>query len=415
MNRVFLVFILFCVKLFPGCHGLCIVPVADLLKKSAAQTFKNFSNIEQAYKSLLMGDTNCKREYQILYNELVEIIQIQGNEVQIRVPHIIYYDEELNVYTNVYWTLLSNLVCIDQLKLKSFNLKKIPEEISFSQKLKPDYSVVVLNQPFFYSDDLSFSVGTRFKAKKKTLNLEYISCYAIDKNSNEIILQIPRNKLNFYKDESVDKRISNFVSLLRSWANLDAGFIPYLYSGSSYIYAYKKDEILKRESDNTFYKDELKVYPYVGFDCSCIISRGAQICNLPYFYKDSITLQRNLVSFNDFNKLKDGDIIWFPGHVVIVSDIKNNLVLEARGYASGFGRVHECHISKMFENINNYEDLFFAKNNNQELRLLAKDGSLRYVITEYKILSFKSGLYKEFKSLCEPVNKLDTSRCFKVL
>src|SRR3990167_7412013 len=306
--KIFILAIIFS-KAQSSCEALCVVPVADLLKKSAYEIFTEINSAKEAYKSLLMGDTKCKREYQILFNELVDILQIRDEEVQIRVPHIVYFDEEKNI--NI--------------------------------------------------------------------------------------------------------RIKDFVKLLKSWANLDSGFIPYLYSGSSFIYAYHRDEILQRYSDNTFYRDELDVYPYTGFDCSCIISRATQICNLPYFYKDSITLERNLEQLNKFEELSEGDVIWFPGHVLIVSDLKNNLVIEARGYTSGYGLIHECHISKMFENINSFKELFELKTNHKKLKLLAKDGTLRYIIEEFKILSLKSGLYKEFKSLYDPVNRLDTSKCHSSL
>ena len=425
--KIFILAIIFS-KAQSSCEALCVVPVADLLKKSAYEIFTEINSAKEAYKSLLMGDTKCKREYQILFNELVDILQIRDEEVQIRVPHIIYFDEEKNVYTNIYWTLKKNLICLDELVVRILDLNKVPEKISFNEDIKPDKSIVVLKEPFFAPDGRGFSAGTRFKMIAKNSSYiqssrvsnetrcteGYVSCYALSKNLQEIILEIPRDKLNFYEDKNINLRIKDFVKLLKSWANLDSGFIPYLYSGSSFIYAYHRDEILQRYSDNTFYRDELDVYPYTGFDCSCIISRATQICNLPYFYKDSITLERNLEQLNKFEELSEGDVIWFPGHVVIVSDLKNNLVIEARGYASGFGKVHECELGKLFKNINTFQDLFDARNRDEKLELLAKDGNLRYVIEEFKILSLKSGLYKEFKSLYNPVSKLDTSKCFKV-
>jgi hypothetical protein len=413
VRGIFLSFPLLFFKLHCLCNGICIVPVADLLKKSASETFDNYSSVKEAYRSLLMGDVNCKREYQILYNESVQVLQIKGDEAQIRVPHIIYFDKQEGLYTNIYWTLKKNLICLDELQVKNVNIHKIPQEVSFSQDIRQDESVVVLREPFIATDGRVFSAGTRFKMVKECVGGGSIGCYALNKNLQEVILDIPESKLNFYRDCSIKKRISDFVKLLRSWANLQSGFIPYLYSGSSYIYVYNKDDILVRGSDNTFYKDELKVYPYAGFDCSCIISRGAQICNLPYFYKDSTTLERNLDPVDNFNELSEGDIIWFQGHVVIISDIKNNLVVEARGYASGFGRVHECHLNLMFRNINSFKELLSAKRENKSLELLSRDGCLRYLIKEFKILSLRSGLYKEFKSLYNPVEKLDTSKCYK--
>ena len=38
-------------------------------------------------------------------------------------------------------------------------------------------------------------------------------------------------------------------------------------------------------------------------------------------------------------KIKVGDLIYFPGHVMIVSDLAKNLFIESAGYSVGFGIV----------------------------------------------------------------------------
>src|SRR3990167_10357384 len=144
-----------------------------------------------------MGDVNCKREYQILYNELIEIIQVCDEEVQIRVPHIIYFDSEQNLYTNVYWTLKENLACLGDLISANVDLNKIPEEISFNQEIIPDKSVAVLKEPIITDENLAFSAGTRFKIAFKNYD-QAVYCYFLDKNLEQKVLKIPRYKINFY-------------------------------------------------------------------------------------------------------------------------------------------------------------------------------------------------------------------------
>ena len=46
--------------------------------------------------------------------------------------------------------------------------------------------------------------------------------------------------------------------------------------------------------------------------------------------------------------LEEGDLIWYNGHVMIVSDIKKNRLLRHAGYESGWGKVHEIALDKVF-------------------------------------------------------------------
>lgn len=391
-------------------EGICRVTIADLLKQSAKKLFPD-KDVVQAYKDLSMGDTSCKREYQLLYNEHVEILYYDGLEACVRVPHIIYYDNDRSVYDNVYWTLSSNIISLDELALVGITGAYLPSKISFIYKQPLDKQTVALREPFIHGE-YQFSAGTRFKIEENRVDCATVNCFFIDRYNVVTKVSIPKNKVNFACDCFLDARIADFILLLKQWANRDSGFIPYVYSGSSFLYTCLDEHVVYNEEDNSYHRPEMTCYPKAGFDCSCIISRASQICNLPYFYKDSMTIEKNLKTINPHLGLQAGDIIWFPGHVVIVSDLQRNLVIEARGYAAGFGKIHELPIDKMFEGIDSLASLQTAFFQQKPLRLLAADGSLRYEIPVYKLLSFKSGLYKRFAGLCKPRSCLNKARTF---
>lgn len=392
--------------------AVIMVPVADLLKKSAVELFPTIT-IKEAYARLAMGDTYCKRGYQALFNEVVEIIEERDEEVRLRLPHIIYYDPERNCYDNAYWTLRSNVIFWDDFYQYAFDEYLIPLPVLAHkyEQYHDHYTVVVLTMPLSFKH-WKFSAGTRFIANKSTLNHSKIQCFFNDICGKQTLL-ISSSLCIWEQDLSLLERRKNFVHLLKQWANLSGGFIPYVYSGSSFLYPCTQDTIImikSSEGNPLFIRQEIKQQPYAGLDCSCLISRAAQICGLPYYYKDSTTIERNLKSLTKQDKLEDGDIIWFPGHVVIISDIKNNLVIEARGYASGFGKVHEISLHSMFKDIDTYDDLMHAYFNNKPLALLTRTGDLRYMIQDYKILSFASGLHVHFRALKESVTTLSLSK-----
>jgi len=382
--------------------AVVIVPVADLLKKSARELFPACS-VEQAYAQLPLGDTFCKREYQALFNEVVDVMQEVAGEVQIRLPHIIYFDKERGCYDNSYWTLRSNVIRIDELIERGVERALVPPPIS-SPLYKwhhAQYRVVTLTMPYTQPAGRHYSAGTRFMALVHTLHDDFIECHTIDQQCNHVVLMLPANICMWNYNTSLRERRSAFVALLKQWAHLQSGFIPYVYSGSSFIEPYYNDTCILTVStmgEPLFTRPAIQV-PAAGLDCSCLISRAAQICGLPYFYKDSTTIERNLVPVKSLEQLQEGDVIWFPGHVMLISDIKNNCIIEARGYEAGFGKVHELPLQNIFKDICTFEQLMAAYVQHRPLTLLASNGSIRYTISRYKILSLASALYGQFRAL----------------
>ena len=368
------------------------VPVLDLVKKPFGLKFSQ-DEIEEKYANLSFGDECCQREYQLLFNEKVSIEQELGKEVKVKVPSILFFDPEAEKYSNEYWALKENFISLESLELDGVDLSKFPNQVYWN---RTDLSFcskdsLSLTMPFEHSG-LIYSAGTRFHISKSFVDgykVYFFNFYA--KQFEEVF--VPKEMgMPFDAGKTLDERISDFVNLIRRWTKLNEGFIPYVYAGSSFTTIYKVDEYKKTEDGSCafYWRQEFSEYPYTGFDCSCIISRVAQMCGMAYFYKDSLTLSKNLKPLEKDEPIEPGDIIWFPGHVMIVSDVKNNLLLESRGYAAGFGKTHEISLSKAFAEIENYDQLIDAHLNKHSLKLLARDGSLRSVLEEFKIFKFKS-------------------------
>jgi cell wall-associated NlpC family hydrolase len=129
-----------------------------------------------------------------------------------------------------------------------------------------------------------------------------------------------------------------YVDSIRQWVETAEKPIPYVWGGSSFTNAPKGSG------------------PHAGCDCSSLIMRAAQLFSIPYFYKQSSLVQRlDDVPVGDMPE--PGDILWMPGHVMVVGDVKNNTVIEASGYNSGYGNVHELPLEQRFHGIRTYEDL----------------------------------------------------------
>ena len=98
----------------------------------------------------------------------------------------------------------------------------------------------------------------------------------------------------------------------------------------------------------------------------------------------------NLSPLKAQDALQEGDLIWFPGHVIIVSNITDNMIIEARGYAAGCGKVHEIPLANLFRDMKTYDDLLNAYFSGKRLILLNERQENQCTLTDYKILKLSS-------------------------
>jgi hypothetical protein len=151
----------------------------------------------------------------------------------------------------------------------------------------------------------------------------------------------------------------------------------------------KKDQFV--QENGIFTREELPTNkPQPGLDCAGLIARAAHLAGIPYFYKNSLTIAKHLAPLNKKETISEGDIIWLPGHVMVVSSLKDNLLVEARHYSHGYGKVHEIPLSHQFKNINSYEQLAAHFFNKKPLQRLDKSGKVVQVLPDFKILKLAS-------------------------
>jgi hypothetical protein len=366
-------------------RAIVISPVVDLVWDALGST--------KAYDKLALGDTDCIRAYQLLFNELVVVVEERGDEVRVIVPHtyysVGYRSGQLDGrYGNEYWMLKKDICYLRNLP-KTVDIELLPKPILCdNREILPSYNagIVTLVVPCYDSiTSQTYSAGTRFVECRELQ--DSVQVYAL-KGMQNIKINLPIKSCYRFTGQSLSERKADFLKLIKSWAHQNDGFIPYVYGGASFAVLCKDDVVVKENvGDATLYNRPNYLHqPKSGLDCSCLISRAAQICGLSYFCKDSTTIFRNLKIVNPKDGIENGDIIWFLGHVQVVSDVKNNLLIEARGYGSGYGRVYEAKLKETFAGIENYDQLCQLSWQGKGCRVSDINGSFRFNIKELRIL-----------------------------
>ena len=181
------------------------------------------------------------------------------------------------------------------------------------------------------------------------------------------------------------EQIQSFLSLLKKFAHQKNCFIPYVWGGSSFTQCIN-DSFIEIKAENKgeptsfFEYPNFAMNPKPGFDCSSLVCRTAQIVGMPYFFKNTATIAKNLQEIKD-DSIEEGDLILLLKggsyiHVMVISSLEDNLFIEAGSYKCGYGKVHECSLKKAFNGINSYKDLLNAAHNNEAVLRLHKNGSI---------------------------------------
>ncbi|MCH9634347.1 MAG: hypothetical protein S4CHLAM7_10940 [Chlamydiae bacterium] len=386
--------------------AVVIKPVADLLGQPHVHSPKKGISLEEYYHKIPFSGTSnaCWRLHQVLFNEVVTVLDEKGSEVKVKISNFYYLLDNESSPKDTYWTSKENLLFLDKVVHKKIDISHFPPPISYKEK-KPssdrEQNVVTLKKPFFDpSTKTTYSVGTRFLAHadqdfRGSFDKGSFDVYIFDPKTQELLdTQIPkryciRNYLNHPDDQ-----IKNFVSVLRSWAYQKKGFIPYVLGGFSWTLNCNEDAYeAKIDPENNhpyFHRNTWTESSKIGFDCVGIIGRAAQVCNIPFFYKNTRTLLKGLKCLKKGEKIREGDLLWFPGHVMVVSNLKKNLIVEARGYDHGSGRVREVHINKIFEEVNSFDELLSFYHKKRHLSLLDKEGKVFTTCKKYEILKINS-------------------------
>ncbi len=388
-----------------------IVPVADVVGEPIKTFGLGKTNKESYEKIAICGgpsapSSGAPRIHQLLFNETVEILHDEPTtagdeeEVCIAFDGAFFITSTLNKPQHIFWTRKKNLLSFEKLEKKNLDLEKIPTTPSFKNpKAESHAHIIGLIQPFEdVASNTTFSVGTRFVYDPAQSTQTHFAAYAFDRNTTSFqILMIPKPFANPIHHKHYSKEvILCFIRLLRSWI-AGNGIIAYVWGGCSYT-AHCPNQpatlitksLEKRKVVQVYEREYCQKNPMTGFDCSGIILRAAQLCGIPYFFKNTYTLAHFLKSLGIDDHLHEGDLIWIPGHVMIVSDITHNKLIEARGYTHDYGYVQEIELEKVFKGIKTYKQLLSAYYGHRPLNRLDKSGKAVEYIEHFKLLKLES-------------------------
>lgn len=382
-------------------------PVADLLGQSYHQAMKKGFSLEDYYHNIPFSGNGkaCWRLHQVLFNERVDVLEERETEVKVRISNFYYLHHQENTIQDSYWIAKKHLLFLDSSHLPGPAAHFFPPPICYKTKHLPsgkEHRVITLKKPYYDPvTQETYSVGTRFLALQgQNLSGSYdrgsFKVHIFDKNKHKMTQTvIPKRYCirNYFSQPS--EQIQNYVQVLRSWTQHKKGFIPYVLGGVSWTTNCLEDQYeIKQSPDSTdpyFHRKEWNREHKAGFDCVGIIGRAAQICNIPFFFKNTLTLKKELRPLKRSEPLIEGDLIYYPGHVMVVSNLEKNLIIEARGYDfSDYGRVQEVPLSKRIKNIHTFKDLVEHFHQKEAISILSTSGKPIMKCKSYKLLKIES-------------------------
>lgn len=362
--------------------AVVIKPIIDLLPTQMTYIFDSTDHYSKIGLSPALSNNLkcCARVHQALFHEIINIIRTEEKEVLVELPFIFYQLPNNPKKNNSFWTLKENL--------------KLLRDIKDKEKL-PINDFLTLAFPFTDSQGQKYSVGTKFTYQ--ILDNSHYLIYLYDSKAECFKEEVIEKKYcitsQYNNHLPFDKKRSNFIKILKKWANPKNGFIPYVWGGTSFCDLCYDTEFEKYESNYNGSKITYFKYPHYnksvksGFDCSGLIMRATQIVGIYFPYKNTSTIAQNLKILTANDQIVNGDLIFIPGHIIVTSDIDHNLCIESRGYTdNGNGRVQEISLNKLFQGINNFEELKEAFFNKKALKRLDRNGNIFQVIPSYKIL-----------------------------
>lgn len=362
--------------------ALIVAPVADLIS-APAKHFNPKISPTKFYEQIPLSPVNPgknlnagPRLHQALFNEIVDILETYQEEVKIRILNAYFLNITTNQKTSSFWTLKSNLVPIKKIPDSQY----LPQPIDYHYPNRKIPQIATLIAPWHH-----FSAGTRFKFDPQDGNF-----YIYQPKTNQFIkAKIPKRFLRFNNQHTHAQLRQSFVDLVQKWATPHHHrSIPYSWGGCSFVdqLPMHKVKIVSKDGLEYYTVAGKKLVSHTGLDCSGLVLRACQTVGIPYFYKNSSTLAHELPAITPQDELLPGDLIWLPGHVIIITNPAQGLCVEARDYGHGYGKVQQIHISKLFKETANFAQLKAAYHKGTPLTRIDRNGVKR---GNYKIKLLK--------------------------
>lgn len=404
--------------------GVIIVPIADAVGLSLYHEFGQ-PDVSCLYEDFAYapqkGWSGCARMHQFKYNEVVALVpygiskkklsrqyikskertkadkKSGGGEIECKTTNLFYIDGRGKNADN-FWLLKKYIIPLSELDEK-IDRAYIPKPIDKDGNAN-DYNrnVLTLALPWFDLETKSwYSAGTRFIRCPDHDSATMYAVYFVDYCKPSIhIKKIARQSaiVSYPKTDQAMRHL--FLKLLKRWAReTNEGSIPYVFGGSSFTKRYPHNGFSLQLSERngraiSYWQRQNDEKPSSGFDCSGVLLTAAQSAGIPFFFKNTGALSRcheKLLKKGD--KLQEGDLVWYSGHVLIISDLQKNLLIEAAGYQTGHGKLHEIKVDKVFMGIQSLEHLvkaYHAKKFLRRLNSVGKPFRSIYTLKIFKLL-----------------------------
>jgi hypothetical protein len=396
-QSLFLALSFFCNALI-GYQAVCIVPVANLFGQAVHHKYPLLSeqNIQELYlfTQAPVNNSDCLRVHQLLFNEIVTVIQELENEVCITVHNVFHDNDFWNGKQSTYWTLKEYLQPLKVIQDQHL----LPQQFDYEnlETFEPqEQTVFTLKQPF--QDPLTlvtYSVRTRFILFNQTVTTVTVARYNSITQSFDA-LEIPKTVgiiNSALKSEEAAKAV---VGLLKEWTQKKEVFPTLLggCSGTNYVKPAKAElctyEFTAQITFKAYCNQDLQA-PYAGFDSPGLIMSACQIFNVPFCAKNTTTTFRYLRPFNESQDILEvGDMVMTKGYLGIIVDLQKNLIVEARSNTFHDGTIRVTALKNTFLGINTYQELLDKYLAKDSLTLMDKK-SAGIVTLPFTILKFNS-------------------------
>ena len=372
--------------------AVCIVPVADLLSQKYSVT--GHHTVHEKYAFLPLSEKQpaslCCRATQLLFNEQVTIIEQSGEQSYVEASFWYLKNPSFqspSTRNNRFWTLTKNLKPLSALTSEE-NVTIPPTD---PEKLLG--KVVSLTLPWHCREtNTSYSAGTQFVTTGQENDRYPIKLYD-PKTSKLTESTLPKNLCVLTLKRSDEQKRTLFLTTIQSWAHGIPDSIPYVLGGASILETFKdvpfyeKKMIVGKIKGTAFIRPECTATPHTGVDCTGLIRLACKISGIPLTATNSKSIAQSLFKLAPTTTLQNGDILFWKGHTAIISDIKNGLLIEARGYEHGYGFVQEIPYSRELQEIDTTDKLMNVYLKRRPVQRLDIKGHYRETITDLTILS----------------------------
>lgn len=359
--------------------ALITKPVSDLFGSPRTTTTPIPYAQQHAYGTL------CPRLHQLLQHDVVEIIQQGPHYTQVRVPDFWYQTRIAPERCADFWIHNNDLLREKNIALDDWC--KLTGQTGKKQSPAP---FVTLIAPWYCKQlRTTFATGTKFyctQAQKKPDNYHVYTLHP--KHHTVQTIAIPQHCVYEPTAHTLDERFAYYQQLIKAWSTHNK-IIPYVWGGCSMQYTCPDNRYhAVQHTDNKVYRRLNEPVQKTGVDCAGLIMLAARTAGLPYPLKNTTTIVRN-GSETKAVELEIGDILWVPGHVLLVIDPHKGMLLEASHYTHGIGCVRSVHISKLFTAINSFADLEHAVKKKIPLKRQNRDGNVYQEIKQAKLISMR--------------------------